>query len=169
MFTVRIPYIEPPLATQWHPTEATGPLAVLVRGNFTSKADAVAWARLNLEGTPYSIEPIALAEAAPVEVMRDPRCVSCKVQRATTYEELCTECDRHEAQIKLVIAALKVAPSQQLNQRTLARKLGCTAAALNGALWKATHRKLIARAYLNAHEAPSAVTYKLTEAGNANA
>jgi hypothetical protein len=42
-FTIIIPYVKAG-ATQWHPTESTGPFAKLSRGAFPSKRQARRWA-----------------------------------------------------------------------------------------------------------------------------
>jgi hypothetical protein len=51
---VVIPYAESG-ATEWHPTESTGPFSTLTRGAFASKAEADRWAQANLAGLPYSV------------------------------------------------------------------------------------------------------------------
>ena len=53
-WTLLVPYVERG-ATQWHPTEKTGPFAVLNRGAFSSAAKAHEWAREHLGGAPYSV------------------------------------------------------------------------------------------------------------------
>jgi hypothetical protein len=55
-YTVVIPWSEKP--TQWHPTEATGPFATLVRGCFSSEEAAHNWALSCLEGQPYSVRKL---------------------------------------------------------------------------------------------------------------
>jgi hypothetical protein len=57
-YTIILPYVAPEVSTQWHPTVAVGPFSTLQRGNFTTQADAVAWARKNLNGAPYTIKQI---------------------------------------------------------------------------------------------------------------
>lgn len=52
-FSCVIPYTSTP--TAWHPTEATGPFATLVRGSFPTVDAAVAWGKANLAGNPYSV------------------------------------------------------------------------------------------------------------------
>lgn len=54
-YTVVIPYSDKP--TAWHPTDKTGPFAVLSRGAFESSEAAHAWAQASLEGQPYSVAP----------------------------------------------------------------------------------------------------------------
>ncbi len=54
-YTVVIPYAPPERATQWHPTESTGPFSTLTRGAFKTKAEAHAWAKKHLGGTSYSV------------------------------------------------------------------------------------------------------------------
>lgn len=54
-YTVRIPYVMPALATEWHPTTAQGPFATLDRGAFPSELEAIVWAKKHLKGTPYSV------------------------------------------------------------------------------------------------------------------
>lgn len=56
-YTVKIPWVAPQFATEWHPTKSTGPLATVVRGSFSSPEAAIEWAQNKLNGTPYSIEP----------------------------------------------------------------------------------------------------------------
>jgi hypothetical protein len=41
--------------SKWHPTETTGPFAVLSRGAFPSKWEAEAWAQEELQGAPASM------------------------------------------------------------------------------------------------------------------
>jgi hypothetical protein len=53
MYTVIIPYSETP--TPWHPTDRTGPFAVLSRGAFAYPHQAHAWAHARLEGQPYTL------------------------------------------------------------------------------------------------------------------
>jgi hypothetical protein len=57
-YTIVLPYVAARFATQWHPTEATGPLSTLTRGAFPTEADALVWAQTRLNGTPYSIRLI---------------------------------------------------------------------------------------------------------------
>jgi hypothetical protein len=57
-YTILIPYVPSEFRTQWHPTDYVGPFSVLQRGAFTSIADAITWAQLNLNGTPYSVRPV---------------------------------------------------------------------------------------------------------------
>lgn len=52
-WTVVIPFSERP--TEWHPTESTGPFAVLTRGSFPSPDVARAWAESHLNAQPYSV------------------------------------------------------------------------------------------------------------------
>jgi hypothetical protein len=54
-FTLSVPWVPAPLATEWHPTESAGPFATLTRGSFATFAEAVAWARAHLAGAPYSV------------------------------------------------------------------------------------------------------------------
>ena len=54
-FTIRIPFVPYRLATEWHPTEATGGFSVLTRGNFKTVEAAVAWGKEKLGGCPYSV------------------------------------------------------------------------------------------------------------------
>lgn len=49
-YTVRIPFSERP--TMWHPTENTGPFAVLTRGAFRDENEAHEWAREHLGYAP---------------------------------------------------------------------------------------------------------------------
>lgn len=44
-----------PNGTKWHPTESTGPFAVLSRGCFRSTAAADAWAAANIPGHSYTL------------------------------------------------------------------------------------------------------------------
>lgn len=53
-YSLLIPFVASG-ATQWHPTEATGPFAVLSRGAFDTRELAKAWAHANLNGKPYSV------------------------------------------------------------------------------------------------------------------
>lgn len=68
-----------------------------------------------------------------------------------------------EAQLAVIVAALRRAPSRQLSVRTLARKLGNTTAALHEALVLGRRQGVIERAYPALRESPSATTYRLTE------
>lgn len=52
-FTVLVPWSATP--TEWHPTEDTGPFAVLTRGAFRNEDDARYWAITHLKGEPYSL------------------------------------------------------------------------------------------------------------------
>lgn len=52
-YSVRIPWSGTP--TSWHPTSRTGPLSVLTRGAFKTKAEAHAWAHKHLRGEPYDV------------------------------------------------------------------------------------------------------------------
>ena len=52
-FTVLIPFAPADRATQWHPTENTGPFAWLTRGAFDTMEDAHKWAADHLDGNPY--------------------------------------------------------------------------------------------------------------------
>lgn len=54
-FTVQIPWVPASLATMWHPTDRTGPFAVLSRGAFADEVSAILWAQLHLNGTPYRV------------------------------------------------------------------------------------------------------------------
>ena len=54
-YSVIVHYVEPRLATVWHPTESTGPFATLSRGAFRTEAQAEQWAQDHLQGTPYHI------------------------------------------------------------------------------------------------------------------
>lgn len=53
-YSVHVPWSDKP--TQWHPTEKTGPFAVLTRGAFPTEELAHAWATENLAGQPYTVE-----------------------------------------------------------------------------------------------------------------
>ncbi len=53
--TIRIPYVAPERATEWHPTEPDGPFGTLTRGAFRTVESARAWADEKLGGNPYSI------------------------------------------------------------------------------------------------------------------
>jgi len=55
-YTIYIPWAPPECATQWHPTEKTGPLKVLCRGSFPTLTAAIWWGQKHLDGTPYSIK-----------------------------------------------------------------------------------------------------------------
>lgn len=55
-YTVVIPYPRTGLPTRWHPTSPVGPLAVLTRGAFKTKAEAHQWAADHLEGTEYTVD-----------------------------------------------------------------------------------------------------------------
>jgi exonuclease I len=54
-FILKVPYVDPAYATKWHPTESTGPFAVLVRGAFVTQGEGIEWARKHLNGTPYTL------------------------------------------------------------------------------------------------------------------
>lgn len=54
-YTLLVPFVPYKLATEWHPTEDTGPFKVLSRGNFKTVEDAIAWGKEKLDGTPYSV------------------------------------------------------------------------------------------------------------------
>ncbi len=57
-YSVIVSAVPAEFATEWHPTERTGPFATLVRGAFATEADAIRWARERLNGTPYRIERV---------------------------------------------------------------------------------------------------------------
>jgi hypothetical protein len=61
-YTVLVPFSERP--TQWHPTTSTGPFAVLTRGAFRTRAEAVAWADDKLCAQPYEL--LFIEGAAPL-------------------------------------------------------------------------------------------------------
>ncbi len=54
-WTILVPYVPAPYATEWHPPEATGPFKVLCRGFFPTVGAAIEWAREHLGGAPYSL------------------------------------------------------------------------------------------------------------------
>jgi hypothetical protein len=54
-FTILIPFAPFKFATEWHPTESTGPFKVLSRGSFKTYEAAIAWGKEKLGGTPYSV------------------------------------------------------------------------------------------------------------------
>ena len=63
-FTVQIPFTEKG-ATQWHPTDHSGPFSVLQRGAFKSRDEAEQWAREKLGDTVFNvlhIDPMADSE-----------------------------------------------------------------------------------------------------------
>ena len=51
-WSVLIPWSATP--TEWHPTERTGPLSVLVRGAFKTEGDLIAWCERHIPGHPYT-------------------------------------------------------------------------------------------------------------------
>jgi hypothetical protein len=53
-YTVLIPYIATG-ATEWHPTESTGPFSQLSRGAFPTMGAACVWADMHLGGTTYKV------------------------------------------------------------------------------------------------------------------
>lgn len=55
-FSLLIPYVAPPLATQWHPLAPEGPFSVLSRGAFPTKQAARRWAKAHLRGSPYELK-----------------------------------------------------------------------------------------------------------------
>lgn len=70
-----------------------------------------------------------------------------------------------EDQIAKILAMLLAAPSYQLNQTTIARKLGCRALQIGQALTAMRRRGLVERPITNPNiERPSAQTYRLTAA-----
>lgn len=54
-YSVLIPYVATG-ATQWHPTEPTGPFRTLSRGAFDTRKEAEDWADRHLNGKPYSVK-----------------------------------------------------------------------------------------------------------------
>jgi hypothetical protein len=54
-FTVLIPWVPAAYATEWHPTDPTGPFATLSRGCFATQEAAIEWGRAHLDGSPYSV------------------------------------------------------------------------------------------------------------------
>ena len=57
-FTILVPWVAPEFRTEWHPTEKTGPFAVLSRGAFKTEDEAVRWGRAKLGGNPYSVKEV---------------------------------------------------------------------------------------------------------------
>lgn len=55
-YSVEIPWVSPAFATEWHPTEPTGPFSTLVRGFFPTPELAIRWAKQHLNGTPYTVK-----------------------------------------------------------------------------------------------------------------
>lgn len=55
-FTVAIPFAPHEFRTPFHPDTDVGPFSTLTRGVFKTRAEAIAWARENLNGTPYTIK-----------------------------------------------------------------------------------------------------------------
>lgn len=102
-------------------------------------------------------------------------CASCRITKADCAPHpmlniACWECrDRHDTATK-ILKLLAGAQRFQMNQRTMAGKLGRTALTLNPALAWLSRSGLIERAYSNPNlERPSATTYKLTAGGEAAA
>lgn len=58
-YSVIVPWVSPRFQTVWHPTESTGTWAVLSRGAFKTRDDAIAWAVEHLRGAPYSLRTFA--------------------------------------------------------------------------------------------------------------
>lgn len=56
-YTVVVPWVGSG-ATQWHPTDKTGPFCILTRGAFETEAEAIDWGREHLNGCPYSVKRI---------------------------------------------------------------------------------------------------------------
>lgn len=64
-WTVVIPYTAHG-ATEWHPTEATGPFSKLSRGAFKTRTEARAWARRHLGRTKFTLRYTApFGETSP--------------------------------------------------------------------------------------------------------
>lgn len=61
-YTLRIPFAPFKFATQWHPTESTGPFKVLTRGAFKTIELAMDWGKANLNGTPYNVIEVDMSE-----------------------------------------------------------------------------------------------------------
>jgi hypothetical protein len=57
-FTLSVPHVPNHLATGWHPTDSTGPFAILQRGAFKTFEEALVWGRDHLGGMPYSVKEI---------------------------------------------------------------------------------------------------------------
>lgn len=55
MYSCRIPYVSAKFRTKWHSPDSEGPFAVLIRGSFKTKDEAIRWGKDNLNGTPYSV------------------------------------------------------------------------------------------------------------------
>jgi hypothetical protein len=55
-YTVVIPFSE--TATEWHPTERTGPFSTLTRGAFQTESMAREWADAKLAGQPYTVRRV---------------------------------------------------------------------------------------------------------------
>lgn len=68
-YTVRIPYVAPERATEWHPTEPTGPWSMLTRGTYNTIEAARAWADAKLGGTPYTVAHVRFDMATDREVV----------------------------------------------------------------------------------------------------
>ena len=55
-YTIVVPFAPFQFATEWHPTEPTGPFATMVRGVFKTEAEAILWGKKHLNGTPYTVK-----------------------------------------------------------------------------------------------------------------
>jgi hypothetical protein len=81
-WTVVIPYAGE-RATQWHPTEATGPFSILTRGVFSSAQLAHDWARAKLGGHPYSLRPYAVGPVSCVALKHATPCAAVGILATT--------------------------------------------------------------------------------------
>lgn len=118
-----------------------------------------------------TVKPATTVEAG--EPIPEERCNGCKLRASmcdvpNTIEDhplgrACFACRDTEDLIGKITPMLIAAPSRQLNQTSIARRLARKPLTLNRALYAMSRRNIIERAYSNAHERPSAVTYRLTE------
>lgn len=60
-YTVVVPICPERFRTEWHPREADRgtPFETLTRGAWDNEESAIVWARLHLDGTPYSVRKVS--------------------------------------------------------------------------------------------------------------
>lgn len=68
-YTLVIPFTEEN-RTEWHPTDRTGPFAVITRGMFKTEGEAHTWAKEHIPGTAYSVRSNVADDVAVAEILQ---------------------------------------------------------------------------------------------------
>lgn len=122
-------------------------------------------------GDLVTVKPATAVEAG--EPIPEERCTGCKMRAdlcdvPNTIEDhplgrMCFKCRDTEDLVGKITAMLLAAPSYQLNQTTIARKLGRKALSIGHALWVMQRRNITVRPISSSLERPSAITYRLSD------